>query len=111
MKGEQGEIILSALRDADGGWVSALELHERSGSLAVHSRVADLRKRGHAILNRTRHDGGRCRSEYRLAAGPDPPPRKLEKAGAVAASESAPTSADQGEFPLALTPASRRWPD
>jgi len=73
MRSTQGGIILGLLRAAAGDWVSALELHEASGSLAVHTRVSDLRKLGHQIENRTRHEGARCLSEYRLikeATGP-----------------------------------------
>jgi hypothetical protein len=111
MNANQGAVILAALREAGGGWVSALALHETSGSLAVHSRIADLRKQGHAIENRTRREGGRCLSEYRLTASPDPPPRVLERAGAVAANKPAPSRSEQAEFGLPLAPASRRWPD
>jgi hypothetical protein len=111
MKGRQIQIILTALQGANGGWVPALALHEQSGSLAVHSRIADLRKRGHRILNRTRHEAGRCHSEYCLADIPGLPPRGLAKTGALAASESAPKPTGQAEFPLPLAPASKHWPD
>ncbi len=111
MKPQQSAVILSVLLDANGGWVSALALHERSGSLCVHSRIADLRKQGHVIENRTRREAGRCISEYRYIVGPDSPPKALERAGAVAASESAPTPTGQAEFPLPIAPASSSWPD
>src|SRR2546425_340235 len=45
MRSTQRSIILGALQEARGGWVSALHLHQLTDSLAVHSRVADLRRR------------------------------------------------------------------
>src|SRR5205814_2025602 len=74
MRATQSGVILEALRQAGGNWVSVWELFELSKSLCVHSRIADLRKLGHQIENRTRHENGRCLSDYRYI-GTDPPPR------------------------------------
>ena len=46
--------------------VSMLHLHKVSKSLAVHSRIADLRKIGHQIENRCIRVNGKTHSEYRL---------------------------------------------
>jgi len=45
----QCDLILTALRAAKGDWVTMWDLYEASGAMAVHSRIADLRKRGHQI--------------------------------------------------------------
>lgn len=69
----QCEAILGKLIEARGGWVSMVELAAASGAYAVHSRIADLRRRGHRIPKAriTRVVGARgryCHSEYRLEA-------------------------------------------
>jgi len=45
----QCDLILAALRRKNGDWITMMDLHQLSGSMAVHSRIADLRKRGHDI--------------------------------------------------------------
>ena len=57
---------LQAAREFDG-WVPMPVLSDVSGAYAVHSRIAELRKRGHVIENRTMQakDGTRM-SWYRL---------------------------------------------
>jgi hypothetical protein len=65
----QADRILARLRETPGEWVPMPELARiGSGKLhgycMVHSRVADLRKRGHDIEQR-----GGCESEYRLREG------------------------------------------
>lgn len=45
----QCELILARLEAARGAWVPMPELCRISGSLAVHSRIADLRERGYRI--------------------------------------------------------------
>ena len=66
----QNAKILALLEAARGnkedGWVGLPELGRASGSWAVHSRIADLRKSGHDIRNRTRRAFGKCLSFYRL---------------------------------------------
>lgn len=48
-------------------WVGMPDLAKLSGSLNVHSRIAELRKRGWNIINRTKRlPDGRIASEYRL---------------------------------------------
>ena len=64
--------ILQRLEEARGGWVPMVELAAVSGAFAVHSRIADLRRRGYPIprprITRVREGSGRvyCHSEYRL---------------------------------------------
>ncbi len=59
-------IILGELTTRPGQWVSALRLHQICGSLAVHSRINDLRQRGHQIENRVETVNGKRHSSYRL---------------------------------------------
>jgi hypothetical protein len=115
----QTGVILSALRQAAPGWISALELHELSGSLATHSRVADLRKAGFTIQNRTRHERGKCISEYRLVAGPPGPGESPTRSRRAAGSETKnhrsnreDEQATQPELNLSLVSESTvAWPD
>jgi hypothetical protein len=71
----QCEKILLALRTQqaccggmieDTGWLSLPYLVDVSGGYAVHSRVADLRKRGHDIEQMSVHRAGKVHSFYRL---------------------------------------------
>ena len=50
----QADRILGALEARRGEWVGMTELYSVSRAFAVHSRVADLRKRGHSIDNAER---------------------------------------------------------
>ena len=60
--------ILAELECAPGEWVSLARLHICSGSMAVHSRIADLRRRGHVIEqeNRRKPHSRIIHSFYRL---------------------------------------------
>jgi hypothetical protein len=62
----QCDRILKRLRAKKGKWVSAYQLHQLTNSLAVHSRISDLRHRGHQIENETEQVRGRQHSKYRL---------------------------------------------
>ena len=66
----QCDLILQALRSANGEWVSMPQLAAAGESLNVHSRIDELRsKRGLHIENRTMSDPQRPRrrlSFYRL---------------------------------------------
>ncbi len=71
----QADKILLALRVqqsccggmiADTGWLSLPYLVEFCGGYAVHSRVADLRKRGHDIEQMSVRRAGKVHSFYRL---------------------------------------------
>ena len=44
--------ILAELQQQPCEWVSLVRLHAVSGSMAVHSRINDLRQRGHRIEHR-----------------------------------------------------------
>lgn len=61
--------ILARLKRARGGWVPMPKLVAASGGYAVHSRVAELRNRGHVIDNRTEVRGRFKRSFYRMGVG------------------------------------------
>jgi hypothetical protein len=66
----QCDLILAELQRADGGWVSLLKLHTASGSMAVHSRIADLRARSLTIEQRNERIGRMTHSSYRLITKP-----------------------------------------
>ena len=51
--------ILAYLKAAGRAWVAMPVLAKASGAFAVHSRVAELRKRGHRIKHRNDLDGRR----------------------------------------------------
>src|SRR5439155_11074025 len=98
-----------------GDWVTVLELHERSGSLCVHSRISDLRRAGYAIQNRTKRDErGRVLSEYRLLDNGPPPVRDaLPHVVCQRAEGEKHREEDQATFecPLPSVRSSRPWPD
>jgi len=66
----QCDIILESLRLHAGAWVSMIHLHQLSGSMAVHSRIADLRAAGHQIEQRSERKGRMVYSSYRLIETP-----------------------------------------
>ena len=63
------DAILATLTRWEGQWVSMPDLARIAGGYAVHSRIADLRKRGHRIdWKQERKPGSRkVWSYYRLA--------------------------------------------
>lgn len=68
----QNQLVLEMLILAGGEWVSLPDLMRHSGSANIHSRVADLRKRGHAIQWRRRQEGRRILSWYRIPLSDEP---------------------------------------
>lgn len=60
--------ILQALQARDGEWVPMPLLVRLSGGYAVHSRIADLRRRGHRIDHTNRRQGRQVHSYYRLSS-------------------------------------------
>lgn len=63
----QSQVILSVLRASAGFWVPMPILAAKSGAYAVHSRVSELRRKGHRIQNRVeRHKDGTRVSAYRM---------------------------------------------
>jgi hypothetical protein len=62
----QCDLILAALQRHAGHWVELPALYQASGSMAVHSRIADLRARGHIIEQRNQRHGRMVHSSYRL---------------------------------------------
>ncbi|MGN6387292.1 MAG: hypothetical protein ACTHMT_13740 [Verrucomicrobiota bacterium] len=68
----QALLILGRLSATPGEWVSLVDLWEVSGSMAVHSRINDLRQSGYQIEHRNEHPKGerhRIHSFYRLIPG------------------------------------------
>lgn len=66
----QCDLILAELEHQRGEWVSLPILAAASGSMAVHSRIADLRARGLQIEHRNERKGRMIHSSYRLPAAP-----------------------------------------
>lgn len=62
----QSAAILAALQASPGVWIAMPELSRLSGSYNVHSRIADLRRRGHRVEHRNVHRGRTIFSSYRL---------------------------------------------
>lgn len=58
--------ILAELQLVPGEWVSLPRLHAVSGSMAVHSRINDLRQRGHRIEHKNERVKRMIHSFYRL---------------------------------------------
>lgn len=65
----QCDLILAELKHQRGEWVSLPLLAAASGSMAVHSRIADLRGRGLIIHHRNQRIGRKIHSSYRLTSG------------------------------------------
>jgi hypothetical protein len=62
----QADKILARLLLTPNQWVPMPELVELSRAYAVHSRISDLRKRGHLIGHKNEHVDGLCHSFYRI---------------------------------------------
>ena len=60
--------ILAELEASAGEWVTLIRLHAVSGSMAVHSRINDLRQRGHRIEQRNERVKRMVHSFYRLTS-------------------------------------------
>lgn len=58
--------ILYALAAKEGEWVEMPDLWRASGAFAVHSRIADLRKRGLKITQESIWKEGIVHSRYKL---------------------------------------------
>lgn len=71
----QADIVLECLQRRKGRWVAMPKLASISGSMAVHSLVAQLRKKGFNIINdqRTRRDARTRDSFYRLVEAEEQP--------------------------------------
>jgi hypothetical protein len=67
----QCDIILARLVSTPGQWVPMPALCRLSGSFNIHSRIADLRRRGHRIDHQNRQTGRKIHSFYRLADSSD----------------------------------------
>jgi hypothetical protein len=66
----QCDRILAALESKRGQWVPMPDLARIAGGFAVHSRIAELRARGHVITQRSERSGRRILSFYRLEVEP-----------------------------------------
>jgi hypothetical protein len=67
----QCDLILARLVNTPGEWVPMPALARISGAYAIHSRIADLRRRGHRIDHQNRRAGRKIHSFYRLADSSD----------------------------------------
>lgn len=66
----QNDRILVVLQFQQRDWTPMPKLVEISGSYNVHSRIAELRKRGHRVECKiTHHKNGAKHSFYRLVSG------------------------------------------
>ena len=63
----QCAIILARLQSSPGEWVPMPTLARMAGGYAVHSRISDLRTRGHVIDHCNRRFGRKTHSFYRLS--------------------------------------------
>ena len=68
----QCDLIMLALTARAGEWVAMPYLARIAGGYAVHSRIADLRRRGHRIDHRNLRSGRKTHSFYRLASATAP---------------------------------------
>lgn len=64
----QCQAILNHLEQHRGKWVAMPDLVRVSGAYAVHSRISDLRARGHHIVQRNERSGRTVKSFYLLVA-------------------------------------------
>ncbi|NBW20942.1 MAG: hypothetical protein EBR82_74575 [Caulobacteraceae bacterium] len=64
----QCDRILAALESKRGHWVAMPDLARIAGGYAVHSRIAELRTRGHRIESMQERRGRKVWSFYRLEA-------------------------------------------
>lgn len=62
----QSKCILRRLKRHRGKWVSLQTLWRASGSMAVHSRIAELRDRGEVIESRCQRFRRMVLSSYRV---------------------------------------------
>lgn len=62
----QCALILARLELTPGEWVAMPELARLSGSYVIHSRIADLRQRGHRIEHLNHHHARKTHSFYCL---------------------------------------------
>ncbi len=62
----QNERVLACLKRTAGQWTQMVVLWRVSGAMAVHSRIADLRKLGYHIEHRNEWVGRSVHSFYRL---------------------------------------------
>ena len=66
----QNERVLHCLQEHAPSWVAMPVLWRASGAMAVHSRIADLRKAGHHIEQHSERKDGVVHSSYRLLPAP-----------------------------------------
>ena len=66
----QTDKLITALMEANGGWLDLPTLVAFTGAYAVHSRACDARRKGYNIENKTERDPltGQRHSYYRVVA-------------------------------------------
>ena len=67
----QADVVIGLLTEQRGEWVEMPFLAAAMCGFAVHSRIAELRKRGHRIEHKNRRQGRAVHSFYRLTDGKD----------------------------------------
>jgi len=90
----QIETIYHMLRAAHGRPVSAVEMQQATGTLALSTRISQLRReRGLVIVNSLQFIRGKPRSTYQLSEEPPPhpPPKPKTKEVENLAGRSTPT--------------------
>ena len=94
----QCDRILAALQQHPGEWIGMPTLCHLSGSYNVHSRIAELRARGHTIEHKNERRDGLLLSFYRLISDEHLSPVGTQESGESnvtdQSSQDAPT--DQG---------------
>lgn len=63
----QCDAILAELQAKSGEWVEMPSLVTVSGSHNIHSRISDLRRRGHLIAQKSERVQGKVFSFYKLS--------------------------------------------
>jgi len=77
MKSTQRSRLLALLQSRRGQWVPLPEILSL-GFSQFGARILELRRSGHAILNKTEHRAGKVVSWYRLESKP-PQEKKIEQ--------------------------------
>ena len=62
----QNDLVERRLQETPDQWVEMPELCKVSGSYNIHTRISELRKRGHQISNKQETVNGQRYSYYKL---------------------------------------------
>jgi hypothetical protein len=98
----QCDRLLEAL--SDGGWHTTAALHRDAGFMIVHSRIAELRARGHVVEHDHTGGVGAAAHRYRLVSGRSQTGGPGQQPVALVTREATAPSADQPEDPGRMFP-------